>query len=80
MGLIPWDELYIDDYSLLAGCGLALLIELITLVRVLLGSRHKFVIKILAILIGANLAYLAREITYINEILTGFSHKKGDIL
>ena len=80
MGLIPWKQLGLLDSSYLIGCLVALLIELITLVRVILGSRHKFVLTILAILIGANLAYLAKEITYINMINTGFPIKKYVIL
>jgi hypothetical protein len=76
MGLIPWKQLGLLGSSYLIGCLVALLIELITLVRVILGSRHKFVLTILAILIGANLAYLAKEITYINMINTGFPIKK----
>ena len=50
-----------NDYSVLIGCGITLVFEGVTLVRVLRGSKHRFVIKILAMLLGYNLANLAAE-------------------
>ena len=56
---IPWSELFFDDYSYLLACGLTAVIQSATLVRVIQGSKHQFVIKILAMLIGYNLTELA---------------------
>ena len=53
MGNLIWEELGFVDFCVLFGFGLALMIESATLVRVIRGSRHKFVIKILVILILA---------------------------
>ena len=66
-----------SDFGLLFGCSVALAIELVTLLRVLRGSRHRFVIKILATLIGGNCARLAVEVVFINMLKTeDFSNKK----
>ena len=66
-----------SDFGVLFGCSAALAIELVTLMRVLRGSRHRFVIKILATLIGGNLARLAGQGVYINMLKTeDFSTKK----
>ena len=66
-----------SDFGLLFGCSMAITVEIVTLSRVLYGSRHRFVIKILATLIGGNLARLASEIVWMNEIKTGvYSNKK----
>ena len=51
----------VDDLSIWIGCGSALVIKITTLLRVLSGSSHKFVVKILTILIGSNIATLAAE-------------------
>ena len=76
MGKI-WHQLDISDLAILFGCSMALAIEIVTLSRVLYGSRHKFVIKILATLIGGNLARLATETIWINMLKTeDFSAKK----
>jgi hypothetical protein len=74
-----WTELNFDDYSYLFACGLTAVIQFATLVRVIQGSKYKFVIKILAILIGYNLTQLAEEITYVNMIKTHFTDKKWEI-
>ena len=59
---------------------MALGIEIATLGRVLLGSRHRFVIKILVMFIGGNLARLAAETVWINMLKTeDFSTKKFQI-
>ena len=50
-----------------------------TLVRVLKGSKHRFVIKILAMLLGYNLAKLASETVYVNMYNTSFTDKKWEI-
>ncbi len=52
---ITWTELNFDDYSYLFAPGLTAVIQFATLVRVIQGSKNKFVIKILAMLIGCNL-------------------------
>ena len=53
------------------------MIECVTLVRVIRGSKHEFVIKILKMLIGANLCYYAEEIVLMNMIKTEvYSNKK----
>jgi hypothetical protein len=70
MGNVVWAQLGLYDFCLLFGSGLVLVIESATLVRVIRGSRHKFVIKILAILILANLTYLAEETVNMNELKT----------
>ena len=70
MGNVVWAQLGLYDFCLLFGSGLVLVIESATLVRVIRGSRHKFVIKILAILILANLTYLAEETVKMNELKT----------
>jgi hypothetical protein len=70
MGNVVWAQLGLYDFCLLFGTGFVLLIEFATLVRVIRGSRHKFVIKILAILILANLTYLAEETVNMNELKT----------
>ena len=76
MGKI-WHQLDITDFANLFGGSMALLIEIVTLLRVLRGSRHRFVIKILATLIGGNLATLAAETVYMNMLKTeDFSTKK----
>ena len=73
--------LIFGDYIFYFGCGIALVIESATLLRVLRGSKHRFVIKILSMLVGYNLAYLARETVYINMVKTVyFSAKKLEIL
>ena len=66
-----WDQLSFKDFCRLFGCGLALAIELATLLRVIRGSKHRFVIKILATLIAGNLAYLSQETVFINMLATG---------
>ena len=72
-----WILLNMSDFCILFGCSAALVIELVTLLRVLRGSRHRFVIKILAMLIGGNLARLAAETIYMNTLKTeDFSTKK----
>ena len=50
------------------GCGLALVIEFVTLVWVIKGSRHRFTIRILLMLILANLALFANETMNINML------------
>ena len=76
MGKI-WHQLDITDFANLFGCSIALAIEIVTLLRVLFGSRHRFVIKILATLIGGNLARLTSEGVWINMLRTeDFSTKK----
>ena len=79
MGNTIWQQLTFDDFCALFGCGLTLVIESATLVRVLRGSRHTFVVKILAILIIANMANLASETVWMNELKTGESNKKDEI-
>ena len=64
-------EKALEDYSILIGNGLIILIQSATLVRVQKGSRHRFVIKILAMLICYNLAMLANEIVYLDRTLYG---------
>ena len=76
---IPWSKLVFDDYCLLLSCGLTAIIQSATLVRVIQGSKHKFVIKILAMLISYNLTQLAGEGIYINAAKTDFSYKKWEI-
>ena len=72
-----WHLFDISDFAVLFGCSTALAIEIVTLLRVLRGSRHRFVIKILATLIGGNLATLAAETVYMNMLKTeDFSAKK----
>ena len=51
----------VDIIGILIECRSALLIEITTLVRVLNGSSHKFVVKMLTILIGGNIETLAAE-------------------
>ena len=76
MGKI-WHQLDISDFAILFGCSIALAIEIVTLLRVLHGSRYGFVIKILATLIGGNLARLASEAVFMNMLKTeDFSTKK----
>ena len=65
-----WNQLDFDDLTALFGCGLALVILSVTLVRVIKGSKHRFVIRILLMLMLANLALLADEIVYINILKT----------
>ena len=66
--------------SVLFGCGLAFLVQFVTLVRVIKGSKHTFVIRILVMLMLANLAFLADETIWINELKTSnFSGKKDAI-
>ena len=79
MGNVIWGQLTFFDFCALFGCGLTLVIESATLVRVIRGSRHTFVIKILAILIAANLANLAEETVWINTLKTGSSTKEKEI-
>ena len=75
-----WQQLGFADFSLLFGYGLALVFECVTLVRVIKGSKHRFVITILVMLIAANLAVLAEEIVFINEVkLDNFSSKTSEI-
>ena len=80
MGKVTREQLSFADYSKLIGCLLVLLIESATLVRVIWGSRNKLIIKILAILIGANLANCVNEITYINGLNHGFTYIQADIV
>ena len=76
MGSI-WILLDFSDFCILFGCSVALAIELVTLLRVLRGSRHRFVVKILAMLIGGNLGRLASQAVYMNMLKTeDFSTKK----
>ena len=49
---------------MLFGCSIALLAEIVTLVKVLAGSRHSFVITILAMLIAANVLFLVNQVVY----------------
>ena len=65
-----WHQLDITDFAILFGCSMTLSIEIVTLLRVLYGSRHRFVIKILATLIGGNLARLAGEAVWMNMLKT----------
>ena len=53
-----WSVLTFGDYIYLFCPGLTLVIESATLLRVLRGSKHRFVIKILAMLVGYNLSNL----------------------
>ena len=53
-----------SDFGVLFGCSIALLAEIVTLVKVLVGSRHSFVITILAMLIAANVLFLVDEVVY----------------
>ena len=70
----------ITDFSLMFGCGFSLIIECLTLVRVLKGSKHRFVITILVMLIGANLAYIANEFVFIDMLKTNdYSDDKLEI-
>ena len=72
-----WHKFDMSDFCLLFGCSMAITVEIVTLMRVLYGSRHRFVIKILATLIGGNLARLASEVVWINMLKTEyFSNKK----
>ena len=76
MGKI-WHQLDISDFAVLFGFSTTLVIEIVTLLRVLYGSRHRFVIKILATFIGGNLARLGAETVWINMLKTeDFSTKK----
>ena len=68
MGNVIWGQLYFYDFCELFGSGLTLVVESATLVRVIRGSRHTFVVKILAILILANIANLAQEAVKMTEI------------
>ena len=80
MGNTIWQQLDFSDLSLLFGCGLSLVIESATMVRVIRGSRHTFVVKILAILILANMASLASEAVNMNELKAGeFTDTKDEI-
>ena len=72
MRFIPWKKMTFFNQCQIISCPLALLIELIALVRVIRGSRHKFVMEILAILIAANLALFAEVFTVINAINTEY--------
>jgi hypothetical protein len=74
---ITWTELNFDDYSYLFAPGLTAVIQSVTLVRVIQGSKHKFIIKILALLIGYNLFELAGEAIIINMFNKNFSDKNG---
>ena len=65
-----WILLDMSDFGVLFGCSATLALELVTLLRVLRGSRHRFVIKILATLIGGNLAKLGSEGYYMNMLKT----------
>ena len=76
MGNTIWQQLNFDAFCFLFGCGLTLVIESATLVRVIRGSRHTFVVKILAILILANMANIASEAVYMNELKAGATNKK----
>ena len=71
MGNTIWQQLSFSELCKLFGCTLTLVIESATLVRVIIGSRHTFVVKILAILIIANMATLAKEAANINGRKTG---------
>ena len=62
---VPWSKMNTNDYSIFFGCGITLVIEGVTLVRVLRGSKHRFVIKILVMLVGYNLAKLASVTVYL---------------
>ena len=57
-----------SDFSILVGSGLTLVVESVTLFRVVRGSKHRFVIKILVMLIGYNLAAIAQESISINTV------------
>ena len=65
-----WSELTFSDYSTWFGCGITLVIESATLVRVCRGSKHRFIMKILAMLVGYNLACLASATVYIKIFKT----------
>ena len=67
----------VADYCKLAGYGLTLAVQLATLARVLAGSRHKFVIKMLGMLITANVALISDQLVWLNMVKTfDYSNKK----
>ena len=55
-----------NEKSILLGCGIILVFEGETLVRVLKGTKHRFVVKILCMLIGYNLCSIAEKCMYIS--------------
>ena len=73
MGNHLWARLSFTELCVMFGCGLTLVIETATLVRVIRGSKHKFTLKILGMLFGANLAYLAEGALWAYMISTGFT-------
>ena len=77
-----WNELDFSSLTTLFGSGLALMILSVTLVRVIKGSKHRFVITILSMLMLANLDFLGNEIMYINILKTEASpsSKKYEIV
>ncbi len=58
-------HLDIADYCKLLGYVSAFVVQSVTLVRVLVGSKHRFLIKILGMLIAGNIALISDKVIFI---------------
>ena len=65
------------DYIRIVGGGIPLVIEAATLIRTFRGSKHRFAMRILVMLMLTNMATIAEDVIYLNYKNTYFKGIKS---